>query len=74
MLMSSHVGHEIEAVLCSHDIDYTSYAETNLAPPLATSASETANDAAFVNFEFFRFLVIILLWNSNVKRRVIYYI
>lgn len=74
MLMSSPVGHEIEAVLCSHEIDCSSYADANFTPPFKTSAREAANDAAFVNFEFvFCFVIIILLENFNVKR-VIYYI
>ena len=72
MLMSSPVGHEIEAVLCSHTIDCSSYADANFTPPFKTSASEAANDAAFVNFEFVFCFVIIVNSNFNVKR-VIYY-
>ena len=61
-LMSSPVGHEIEAVLCSHTIDCSSYADANFTPPFKTSASEAANDAAFVNFEFvFCFVIIVIL-------------
>jgi len=76
-LMSSPVGHEIEAVLCSHTIDCSSYADANFTPPFKTSASEAANDAAFVNFEFvFCFVIIVTsFWNSNFNvKRVIYYI
>ena len=69
-LMSSPVGHEIEAVLCSHTIDCSSYADANFTPPFKTSASEAANYAAFVNFEFvFCFVIIVILLEFQFQRK-----